>query len=242
MRVLVTRPADSSRRTAERLSAVGHQPIVLPLTEPEHHPDDVLEALRQLHSAIVLTSAEAVRVLHSLGNVLHPYLSGPVFAVGEATASAARELGFEEVRAADGTAIGMLDLFRGELRALTANHPLLYIAGNPRATTLEDGFADHAIPFETVEGYRMKPVAIDEDMLAAALEAPPLDAVLLYSRATAERFFGLPLRPKQIEMLATARILCLSSNVAEAVPSALQANVTVAARPDEYSLLALLSS
>ncbi|MCJ9754909.1 uroporphyrinogen-III synthase, partial [Neorhizobium sp. BETTINA12A] len=33
MRVVVTRPESSARRTAERLQNLGHQPVLLPLTK-----------------------------------------------------------------------------------------------------------------------------------------------------------------------------------------------------------------
>ena len=241
MRVLVTRPVDASRRTAERLAAMGHQSVVLPLTQPEHHPDDVLEALHQPHSAIVLTSAEAVRVLRSLGDRLHPYLHQPVFAVGEATASAARDVGFASVEAAAGTAASMIDLLADRLRVLTIRHPLLYLAGTPRAPTLEEGLTANAVSFVTIEAYAMTWTQMDEESLAAALDAP-VDAILLYSRATAERFFDLLQTSRRLDWLGSIRILCLSGNVAEAVPSSLQAAVAIAAQPDEDSLLSLLSS
>ncbi|HEX2146120.1 MAG TPA: uroporphyrinogen-III synthase, partial [Pseudorhizobium sp.] len=225
MRVLVTRPQQASHSTAEKLRALGHQPVLLPVTRPEHHPDDVLEGLRHPHAAIAITSAEAVRVLRSLDVRLQPYLNDPVFAVGGATASAARAAGFKAVEAAEGTAASMITMFGDRLRRITADSPLLYVAGHPRGPTFEDGLARLGIPFTTIEGYWMKPLAVDEATISAALNEPPVDGVLLYSRATAAHFFDLTSTSRNMEVLHRTRILCLSPNVAEAVPAALKARV-----------------
>ncbi len=240
LRVLVTRPEEASLRTAKRLETMGHRPIVLPLMRAEHHPDDVLEALRHPYAAMAITSAEAVRVLQSLGQKIRPYLEVPILAVGEATAMAARHAGFTAVEAAEGTASSMIALFGERLRQMTSHHPLLYVAGFPRTATFEAGLTDLEIPFLTVEGYRMLPLPVDEAILSAALQPMPVDAVLLYSSATAKRFFELPLTKQSLDVLRHTRILCLSENVAHVVPAPLQDAVVVADRPDEDSLFTLL--
>ncbi|MCF6368856.1 uroporphyrinogen-III synthase [Rhizobium halophilum] len=240
MRVLVTRPQPASQHTAGRLSALGHAPVQLPLTQAEHHPDEVLEGLRLPHAAIAITSAEAVRVLQSLGTRIHAYLSEPVFAVGDATATAAREAGFTSVEAADGTAVSMIALFGDRLRQLTTDLPVVYIAGRPRSSTFEDGLAKLCIPAVTVEGYRMEPIAVDQATLSATLGQQPVDVVLFHSRATADCFFALPLQERELDVLSRARILCLSPNVAQAVPVSLRGRVAIAEHPDEDSLFALL--
>lgn len=240
MRVLLTRPQAASGETTKRLRELGHQPILLPLMQAEHYLGPTLEGLQKSHAAIALTSAEAVRVLQALGPQLVAYLETPVFAVGDATASAARAAGFEKVEAAGGTAASMIALFGHRFRSITSQQPLLYIAGNPRTATFEAGLAELEIPFFTVEGYAMKPLHVDEPALSAALENPPVDVVLLYSPATAKCFFSLPFTARGWNVLRRSRILCLSHNVARAVPASLQTMVAVSERPDEDSLLALL--
>jgi uroporphyrinogen-III synthase len=86
----------------------------------------------------------------------------------------------------------------------------------------------------------MEPIAVDQATLSAALGQRPVDVVLLYSRATADCFFALPLQERELDVLSRARFLCLSPNVAQAVPVSLQDLVTIADHPDEESLFALL--
>ncbi len=97
MRVIVTRPEFSARRTAARLAELGHTPVLLPMSRPVHKPEVALEALQAPHAALAITSAEAIRALSLLGPVLAGHLATPLLAVGRATAEAAIALGFTTV-------------------------------------------------------------------------------------------------------------------------------------------------
>ncbi|WJH41339.1 hypothetical protein N7E02_13085 [Aliirhizobium terrae] len=63
MRVLVTRPKLSAARTAERLISMGHEPVLMPLSEAVHHPQAAAEAFRTPYAALAVTSAEALRAI-----------------------------------------------------------------------------------------------------------------------------------------------------------------------------------
>jgi uroporphyrinogen-III synthase len=240
VRVLVTRPEEAARKTAAKIAALGHHAVILPLMAAEHHPQAALDALRQPHAAVAVTSAETARVLQALGGEVHPYLQDTVFAVGDATADALRATGFASVQAAEGTGASMVERFRPQLRQMTSQRPLLYLAGQPRSPVFEEDLEAAGIPVATVVSYTMRPVPITEAALSSALETPPVDVVLLYSRATALRFFELPLSEESLIVLSRSRILCLSENIAQAVPKALESTVETAASPVEDSLLALL--
>ncbi|CAD7042753.1 uroporphyrinogen III synthase [Pseudorhizobium endolithicum] len=237
MRILVTRPQGASRRTSQRLKALGHDPVTLPVTEARHHPDEVRDALDKPYSALLVTSAEAIRVAQSPGTGLAGHLGATVFTVGEATARAAREAGFSDVEAAEGTGASMVRLFAGRWSRLASAVPLLYLAGWPRSPSLEAGLAELRIPHTVARAYTMRPLEVAPEAMTAALRRPPVDAVLFYSRETARRFFELAAVD---DVPGHARLLCLSGNIMEAVPEALRPNVRISARPDEDSLLALL--
>ncbi len=51
MRVLVTRPQHSGERTAERLRKLGHEPILLPLSQPVHDGDAAVRGLETTEGA-----------------------------------------------------------------------------------------------------------------------------------------------------------------------------------------------
>lgn len=236
MRVVVTRPEGSALRTAERLKSLGHEPVLLPLTKARHDADMTENALRRPHAALAVTSAEAVRALSALGERLIPYLDETLYAVGDATGRAAEEAGFRNICVGPGTGAGLADLVAS--RALQLPAPLLYLAGKPRSPNFEEGLHAKNLPFLTAEIYEMSPTAHGEGVIRNALLDPPADAVLLYSRENARLFFDLAM-PHAAALTGT-RILCLSDNVADAVPKKFHRNIKIADHSDEDGLLALL--
>lgn len=227
VRVIVTRPAISAGQTAARLLALGHLPIPLPLTEAVHHPDAAIAGLAIAHAAIAVTSAEALRVLQSIDDVLQPHLDTRLYAVGEASAQAARDAGFRDVVAGAGTGAELAELIAGD--AADLGRPLLYLAGKPRSPAFEQGLAEHGVSILTVECYAMQAIPYVEPVEISA------DAVLLYSREAARLFFELSVMGAE-----AMRICCLSDNVATAVPARFRKNTHIAAQPDEEGIFALL--
>ncbi|EUB97460.1 Uroporphyrinogen III synthase HEM4 [Rhizobium sp. CF080] len=236
MRVVVTRPESSARRTAERLRNLGHQPVLLPLTRAIHHPDAAAAALAGPHAALAVTSAETLRVLSLLGERLTPFLGQTLYAVGETTAKAAEEAGFRNIRSGAGTGAELAELIAGY--ASTFDAPLLYLAGKPRSPKFEDGLRTNDVRFVTAEVYEMTPIAYDEVYIRSVLLEPPVDAVFLYSRENARLFcdFAAP----HLRELASVQFVCLSDNVAEIVPREFHRNIKIAGHPDEDGIFALL--
>ncbi len=103
MRVLIVRPAPGNKATADAVSAMGLYPVVVPLFEVVPVAWDVPDP--QAFDAVVMTSANAARLG---GPKLAQFTHLPLFAVGEATATAARKAGFAEVLsgASDAAEIG----------------------------------------------------------------------------------------------------------------------------------------
>lgn len=233
MRVLVTRPQPAAARTAAKLAALGHEPVLLPLSRAVHDRAAAAAALCEPFSAVAVTSAEAAGLL---GDALSARQRAdiPVYAVGRASADAVRAAGFGRVATAGGDGRDLAGLILREKPDFSAG-PLLYLAGDPRAPGFESRLREAGVPFRTVECYRMEPRVPAAAEIGRALLSPPPDAVLLYSRETAARFFALV-----PERFPAARMLCMSRNVAAAVPARFAAGVAVAASPDEESLLALL--
>jgi uroporphyrinogen-III synthase len=241
MRVVVTRPEHSGEHTAQRLAEMGHEAVLLPLSKPVRHPGTAQQALSNTQGAIAVTSAEAIRTMGALGQLLEPHLSRPLFAVGKATAEEARDLGFTSVFVSEGSGTELAELISREWTDIP-QAPLLYLAGSPRAAGFEARLTGLNIPFRTVECYRMQDIVIDDATLRRLFLDACADAVLLYSRQTAIRFFSLPLLQQHPSSLARIKFLCLSEAIAQAVPTSLHSHVDIANIPDEDSLLALLAA
>ena len=241
MRVLVTRPAPAAARTAHKLAALGHETVTLPLAEAEHDLDAARAALTERHSAIAITSTEVARLLGRIGPSLDRHLLTTVFAVGQASAQAAEEAGFRTVLTpgGDGKDLGNMIVEHCRDFGMPAE-PILYLAGNPRAPGFETRLREAGIPLRTAECYRMTPRAPKRTETEAALLKPVPDAVLFYSRETARTFFELSPLMEVPERFLSTLMLCMSANVAKAVPQRFAALTVIASAPNEESLLDLL--
>lgn len=94
-RVLILRPEPGATETAERARAIGLDPVVAPLFTVHPLPWTAPETVE----AVLMTSANAARHgREGLKRLLHL----PCYAVGEATAAAARSAGFTDVRTGPG--------------------------------------------------------------------------------------------------------------------------------------------
>ncbi|MGF9694859.1 uroporphyrinogen-III synthase [Rhizobium sp. 0TCS1.26] len=234
MRVIVTRPEIGGRRTADRLAAMGHDAVLLPLTEPEHRPQAAAEALHLPHAVIAITSAEAVRTLSAVEQAdLQPAFDTPVHAVGTASATAARNLGFRQVTAGPGTGAGL-----AQKLACDGVQDVLYLAGRPRSALFEAGLAAAGIRFRTVEVYSMRPAALKAEQLTAL--SPHPDAVLFYSSEAARIFMNHPALRHALPDLARMTAFCLSRTIADALPADSFGTIRVAPEPSEEQLLLLL--
>ena len=181
------------------------------------------------HDAVVLTSATAAGLAaREASHVL------PVYAIGERTARAAREAGFGGVTvgvngepATDGAALGRA------LAPMLAGKRTLYPCAQARRPGLEGALAAGGVRVDAWPLYRTAPIAGATERLAATLEAVDPLAVLVHSPGAARALGGVP--------LAGVPLVCLSRQIADAVPPGVGGKRHVAGRPDDASLLALLA-
>lgn len=170
--------------------------------------------------ALLLGSANAVR--HG-GPLVDQLVDKPVYAVGEATAAAARERGFDVARTGSGRLQPLLDNLAGEdLR-------LLRVAGRERVPLVPP----LGVTIETVAAYESVPLPLSADD-AAMLRQGAL--VLLHSAASARHFAS------ECERLAVHQAAILLAAFAPRIAAAAGdgwAALRTAAEPDESALLAL---
>ncbi len=103
-RVLILRPQPGADQSARLARSLGLEPVVAPLFTVRPLAWEPVEAAG--FDAVMMTSANAARYG---GPGLAPLTLLPCYAVGQATAAAAREAGFERVTAGDGDAEDLID-------------------------------------------------------------------------------------------------------------------------------------
>jgi uroporphyrinogen-III synthase len=229
MRVLVTRPLPAANRTAERLRAMGHTPVVLPLTQTVAVPVDPGLMGRDF-DAVAVTSANALR--HAAKVVLASLADLPCQAVGERTAAAARQAGFRLVITGSGVAEGLSARI-----AESRPRAVAYLCGRVRRPDFETALAAAGVSVTAIETYDTVAADPPPADLSFALAAP-VDAVLFYSQAAARAFAALAQAPA---VARVASLLCLSRRIAAALDGLPGKKVLVAGEPEEDALLSLLA-
>jgi uroporphyrinogen-III synthase len=239
MAVLVTRPQPDDEATAAALRARDFEVLKAPMLrfEPVAFQDDTDAA----YGAVIVTSANALRGIepHLENSRL---LALPLFAVGERTADAARDAGFEKVISADGDAAGLRDCVLASVKTkeLKKASPLLYLAGADLARDLAGELGERGFTVVTHTTYRMAPVSSLPREICDAFAAHRIEAVLHYSRRSARAFLQAA-RAGGVEISALAiPQCCISAQVATVVRDAGATQVVVAATPDENALLEAL--
>jgi uroporphyrinogen-III synthase len=227
-RIWVTRGSPGAEATAARLLAMGFEALVDPLLE-----------VRDLSPALDLAGVVALAFTSVNGVAAFARLDAdralPVFAVGDRTARAAREAGFEDVASADGDVEALAALIVDQAKRLDGAvlHP----------SALEP--AGDLVSFLVAAGLSARRIAVyetfDRDPASATLAGlDDLDAVLLHSPRAARRLAEILARRPAPGL----RALCLSAAVAQPLEALVQSGVlgsaAFAPHPSETALLNLL--
>lgn len=235
MRILVTRPAADGEKTADRLRALGHEPVLAPLLDivAAAPPADLPEP-----AALLLTSRNAVRAV-ALWPEAARWRERPVFVTGRGTGDSAAQAGFKNIRSADGDAVDLAALVMSEIGPEV--RPILYPAARDRSEVFLERLRAEGYDILVIEAYRADIATMFDPQVCEALRFSRIDAVLLYSRRTSEGFRQAVERAGLAGALGGLRLYVLSARVAEPLDG-LGAEIVVAGRPDEDSLLALLQA
>ncbi|WP_238313204.1 uroporphyrinogen-III synthase [Methylobacterium crusticola] len=230
MRVWVARPLPAGARTAGRLAALGHAPLLAPVLDLA--PSGAPPPEGAFHG-LVLTSANAVPALAAAG-----YGALPAYCVGARTAAAARAAGLGPVLEAGGDAAALAQLIAA---ALAPGARLLHAAGRERKPEPAATLAAAGYRVTAWTAYAARPVPALPAPVDGALAAGGLDAALHYSRRSAATALGLARAAGRGQAFARLAHHCLSADVAHPLVAAGILSHFVAARPDEDSLLAGLA-
>ena len=215
MKVLILRPQPGADESAMRARALGLEPVVAPLfavralawTPPDAAGFD----------AAMLTSASAAR---QAGDGLARFRALPCYAIGEATAAAAAQAGFADIRVGPDDGAGLL-MMMAEDGVRRAFHP----CGEDH---LAIGHADIGVDRIPVYAAEAAP-ALPREVLAALREGA---LALLHSPRAARLFAGLA------GDRADVPIAAISARTARAAGEGWR-SVAIAPRPRDQALLEL---
>jgi uroporphyrinogen-III synthase len=234
VRALVTRPAEDAAPLARALAERGIDALLQPLLAI--HP--VGDAGRRLGEALagaqalLFTSANGVRAVVAAS----PRRELPVFAVGDASAAAARIAGFRSVASAGGDVADLARLVAARLAPQRG--PLVHAAGSEVAGDLEallPGFTlRRAVLYEARAADALLPETV------AALRRGALDLALFFSPRTAATFVSLAAAQAVGDTCRAVTAIGLSAAVAARLGALPWRALRTAAAPTQGALLAAL--
>ena len=229
MRVLLTRPEADARRSAARLTALGHEVVLAPLFEivatGAQQPDGPFDRL-------LATSAHAFEALPIGVDDLKSRL---LDVVGDRTAAVARDSGFTQigVAALDAKSLAIAIVREGRQR-----RAFLYLAGRERRPDLEASLA--------ALGHKVTPWILYETREAENATArlceiwreQRIDAVLHFSPRSAALYVALAEKAGLREQAMAPVQVAISPRAAQSLAGARE--VRIATTPDFEGLLSCL--
>lgn len=232
MRLLLTRPREDAERSARALRALGHWVELEPLLTIRLR-SEALDTARDLVGiqALALTSHNGLRAYLAAGGPTDL----PAFAVGPASAVAAREAGFETVRAAGGDVESLASLIVESLEPTAG--AILHPAGTVSAGDLAGALGVAGLELRRVVLYEAAAAGALSERTVELLRARTIDGALFYSPRTAATFISLVRRAGLEGCCASATAYCLSPAVADVLTSVEWACVRVATESSEAALL-----
>ena len=217
MRIWITRAEPGAGRTAEKVRALGHEPVIAPLLEVHPLPAEIeLEGV----GALAFASANGVRAFADRC----PERGLPVFTVGDATAAAARKAGSADVASAEGDLDALADLIAAKARGLKV------LAPGPREPA---GDLPRAL---AAQGVTARALALYEPLPVFPKGIGNVDAVLVHSPRGGERLAAV------LGGKPGPAAYCISAAAAAPLAGRPFAEVRWAEHPDQDSLLKLLPS
>lgn len=230
-RVLVTRPRDESEALAIRLKALGFETVIEPMIEIRPLPEAKVDWLGV--QAVAFTSANGVRALTTVATTLPRDL--PVFAVGRATATAARQAGFRAVIEGPGTVEELATLVAD--RCSRSKGKIIHVSGSVVARDFAGLLAASNLTVERTIVYESAPAARLDRQTCDKFANDTIDIALFFSPRTARTFVNLMVGAGLAAKTVSVVALALSPAVAEALAPLTFANKIVASRPTTEALL-----
>jgi uroporphyrinogen-III synthase len=222
----ITRAQPGADATAVRVRELGIEPIVAPLLAVRAVEGADLDLAGV--SALAFTSANAVAAFSASS----PERGLRVFAVGDATAAAARAQRFKSVLSAQGDVAALASALTARRRELAG--VILYPAAAEPSQDLAGALEAVGLKVRQTAVYETVPVEPPETLVQ---RLPQIEGVLLHS-AKAAQALALFLKGRPAPELVA---YCLSREIARALGRAGLAQTLSAAQPNETALLALVT-
>ena len=231
-RLLVTRPRADAERFAAALRDLGIEPFIEPMFEIDRGDPAPLD-LGDVQ-ALLVTSRNGAAALAAATD----RRDIAVFAVGNASAETARQLGLAKVASAAGDAAALAAKVISSLEP--GDGALLHVAGKAVAGDLIGMLGAAGFTARRTVLYEARAATALTPACASALAEGALDGAAFFSPRTAATFIRLVQAATLRDRLAAMIAFCLSPAAAAAATVLPWRRVAVAERPNQAALVGLL--
>lgn len=232
--ILVTRPKEDFKRTADNLAQLGFEALSAPMMDF----NQILFSMPEMAevAALIFTSANGIRAVKDRAE----FKAMACYVVGAQTAKLAAECGFEILGQGAGNVSSLCEVIAQDYLARGFDKPLLHISGVHQAGNLSQSLAELSIATHRLQAYEMQKVADIAVDIEQRLESQTIDAILLYSARSAKIFIEIMKNRQILQKISDIPVFCLSKNIAEALGKPYLTHIYFVDQPDEDALLALM--
>lgn len=233
-KVLITRPADVAAKMAERLLEHRFECVLDPMLIPQPL-ENVTFMERMAEDGYIFTSPRAVKYFAEIADHFHHHI--PAYCVGPKTSQMAANVGFTNVKNAEGGANELALLIN---KNCASGARLLHPCGEHVADGFYETLRAAGLEVAPLRIYSMKKAPRMQEDALVEIRTDDIFAAVFFSVRTAEAFAALTQEHGLEDCIENMHAVCISQAVADKVGKQNWLSVNVAKHKTEDGLIEAL--
>lgn len=222
--IAITRPLEDALSLVQELQAQGMQAMPVPMLHIMHNDKAASQLSRAFESAVQAIAVTSKHALAAISQVTAAR-SVPLYAVGHATAKAAKQAGFEQVHEAAGNAQSLEALLLAQCSK--ERGAVLYLRGKDISHDLAGALTSQGFKAEEIVAYEAQlSEALPQDY-QTALSSGNVGEVRFYSERSAANFVRLVKQAKLDAAHREINCVAMSEKIAKAAAGLAWAKVVI---------------
>lgn len=234
MKILITRPEPDASDLAVKLVSRGYRVLTAPIVDVIQYKNNLIN-LEKI-SVVITSSKNGIRSLARVNNNRNICL----YVVGKASKEEAERIGYTNIKAGPGDAIGLCKLI--SKKRSPSNDNLLYISGKHQSFDISSYLISKKFNIKTVILYEVRAKKRFPKKIIQAIENKEIDALLFYSPRVAEIFMKFIQEKNLVNQVKNFDVFCISAKVAKKIENIGCRRILIANSPDQKSIFSLLDS
>jgi uroporphyrinogen-III synthase len=203
--IVITRPKEDSLDLTESLKKLGHTVTQLPVIKIQKLETNEINL--DNYQAVIFTSSNAIKFL----NIKKINLKIKCFCVGRATEFTARQFGFLNTYASEGTVDSLIELITRVLD--NKSEKLLYLSSEFISKDLDIDLMNVGYSVDRISNYTSLPIEQIDEKTVNFLKKNPPDVLFIYSSKSAKNLFNLITKYSLLNVVTHSHLMCISEKV-----------------------------